>query len=238
MSDPKPVLSEEQRLAAYQRAVDEATMEFVDDEMECHKRGLRAVERAVLEAVGGQDDLAPIEPSKLQELGGRLADLLDSDHFNNVEAGYLLPALQEVRALRARVAELEQVLHRFQHGEAIESDFICETAAQMLGVIEERDAARRELAEAREEIGRCNEREAAMEAEAGTWRRDHDRVEYLESLDGEVSLIRWTVRRHGEVQAIGWVLINDGPGTVSNDVQPTVRAAIDKHRAAKARGEG
>jgi hypothetical protein len=42
-------LSDAELASVYQREIDDATMEFVDDEIECHRRGLRAVERRVRE---------------------------------------------------------------------------------------------------------------------------------------------------------------------------------------------
>jgi hypothetical protein len=56
------------------------------------------------------DAMAPIPDSALQRLGGALTELLDDDHWNNIEKNYLLPALDERKALRARVAKLEQDL--------------------------------------------------------------------------------------------------------------------------------
>lgn len=38
----------------------------------------------------------PIPPSALQRLGKELAELLDDDHWNNIESNYLLPALEEL----------------------------------------------------------------------------------------------------------------------------------------------
>lgn len=38
----------------------------------------------------------PIPPSALQRLGAQLAELLDDDHWNNIESNYLLPALEEL----------------------------------------------------------------------------------------------------------------------------------------------
>jgi len=52
---------------------------------------------------GWKDD--PIPDSALQRLGGRLADLLDEDQWNNIEKNFLLPALAEREALLEQVAD-------------------------------------------------------------------------------------------------------------------------------------
>lgn len=74
---------------------------------------------------------------------------------------------------------------------------------------------------------------AAAQEYVAALERDRDRINYMDGLTGEVSLIRWTGRRHGEIRGLGWVLLNEGPGVVSQDVSPTVRAAIDRARGAK-----
>jgi hypothetical protein len=47
-------------------------------------------------------DPETIPDSALQRLGGALTELLDDDHWNNVEKNFLLPALEE----RADLADL------------------------------------------------------------------------------------------------------------------------------------
>lgn len=145
MRDNGTVLSEEQLLVAYQRAVDDATMEFVDDEMECHRRGVRAIERAVLEAVRGQEPVGYSQwKSEAISLLARIAELeRDNAHANEAvqalrEGKPLGPVVgsQMIRDMAVRIAELER------------------EKAGLIAVAksweEQRDAARRELAEARE----------------------------------------------------------------------------------------
>lgn len=173
MSDPKPVLGEEQAAGLCHHC------EGRGDTRYCKHNDVRAVERAVLEAVGGQydalnrgiiADLAPVNSQPHSYARGAVLEAVDTitalrafhdraieilgshgalDQGVEVDAlTWLADVLTQADQLRA---ELEQQLHRFQHGEAIESDYICPAAEKLLEVIEERDAARRELEEARRE---------------------------------------------------------------------------------------
>jgi hypothetical protein len=112
------------------------------------------------------DDTSLIEPSALRDLGSRLADILDSDHFNNVEAAFLLPALQELREARARIAELERELvdaHERINARGVAVDHALGRRIEALCILRataerERDAALRENAELREAIAiRCEQ---------------------------------------------------------------------------------
>lgn len=52
-------------------------------------------------------DPRTIPDSALQRLGCVLADCLDDDHWNDIEANYLLPALEERVDLCERISDLE-----------------------------------------------------------------------------------------------------------------------------------
>lgn len=53
----------------------------------------------------------PIAFSALQRLGGALTELLDDDHWNNIEKNYLLPALDERESLLKEIELLRKEKH-------------------------------------------------------------------------------------------------------------------------------
>lgn len=75
------------------------------------------------------------------------------------------------------------------------------------------------------EIEACNEREAAMEAEASASIRDSHRLNWIE--ENRKAVMWWTPRNRPP----GWT-VEDMPGLVRSDCAPTVRAAIDAARGA------
>jgi hypothetical protein len=60
----------------------------------------------------------PIPPSALQRLGAQLAELLDDDHWNNIESNYLLPALKELEQAK-RDALPCQVIDVLDHNQKL-----------------------------------------------------------------------------------------------------------------------
>lgn len=230
---PKPVLSEEQLDTLFKTETN-----WIDY--------ARAVERAVLEAVGGQydalnrgiiADLAPVNAqphsyargavleavdtiTALRAFHDRAIDILGShgalDQGVEVDAlTWLADVLTQADGLRARVAELERDNAVLESKVAeMEAGPGYVNATGYLNMRDERDAARRELEEVREDTARLDW--------MNDWAdRDWDSIA-IETRDGRFCGVNFGHSQHGDV----WDPTCEHAAT-------DVRAALDSAREGK-----